>query len=62
VWCFVEPFFTDKQEEERVYFELTAKPDPKPYMLTKIDKPKINEPLRSVLEYARVLRDDRRIK
>jgi hypothetical protein len=62
VWCFVEPFFTDKQDEERVYFELSAKPDPRPYKLKRIDKPKIDEPLKSVLEYAHVLQDDKRLK
>jgi hypothetical protein len=62
VWCFVEPFFTDKQDAERVYFALSAKPEPRPYKLKRIDKPRIDEPLRSVLEYARVLQDDQRIK
>ena len=62
VWCFVEPFFTDKPDEERVYFELSAKPDPKPYKLKKIEKPKIDEPLKSVLEYAHVLQADKKIK
>jgi hypothetical protein len=62
VYCFVKPFFTDKQDEERVYFELAAKPDPRPYKLTKIDKPKIDESLKSVLEYAHVLQKDKRIK
>jgi hypothetical protein len=61
VYCFVEPSAADK-DEERVYFELSAKPEPTKYQLKKIEKPKIAEPLKSVLEYAHVLQADKKIK
>jgi hypothetical protein len=51
-----------KKDEKDVYFELATKPDPKPYKLKKIDGVKIDEPLKSALEYAHVLRDDKRLK
>jgi hypothetical protein len=62
VYCFVEPFFTDKQDEERVYFELSAKPEPTKYKLKKIEGVKIEPTLKSVLEYAYVLQADKKIK
>jgi hypothetical protein len=51
-----------KKDDKDVYFELAGKPDPKAYKLKKIDGVKIDEPLKSVLEYAHVLRDDKRLK
>ncbi len=36
VYCFVEPSEKDKQDEDRVYFELSAKPETMKYKLIKI--------------------------
>jgi hypothetical protein len=62
VYCFVDPTTKDKPDEERVYFELTAKPERRPYKVKKIEGVKIDDTLKSVLEYAHVLRDDKRLK
>ena len=62
MYCIVEPFCTDKRDEERVYFELCAKPEPTKYKLKKIEGVKIEPTLKSLLEYAHVLQADKKIK
>jgi hypothetical protein len=44
-----------KGEDRPVYFELAAKAKPRPYDLTEVEQPKVKEPLRSALHYARWL-------
>jgi hypothetical protein len=51
-----------KKDELGVYFELGPKPDPKPYDLSKVKPAKANEPLKSALERARWLADQKLLK
>jgi hypothetical protein len=60
-YCFVEPKFGDKEDEERVYFELAAKPDPRRYQRKATDI-KADKPLKAVLEFAQVLVNDKLLK
>jgi hypothetical protein len=60
-YCFVEPKFGEKEDEERVYFELAAKPDPKRYQRKATDV-KADKPLKAVLEFAQVLVNDKLLK
>jgi hypothetical protein len=60
-YCFVEPPYSGKEDEERVYFELAAKPDPKRYQRKATDV-KADKPLKAVLEFAEVLVKDKVLK
>jgi hypothetical protein len=52
----------DDEKVEDVYFELSAKPSPRSYDLSTVQPVKAEEPLKSVLEYARILVADKKVK
>ena len=51
-----------KKGDLGVFFEMGPKPEPKPYDLSKVKPAKIDEPLKSVLERARFLADQKLLK
>ena len=51
-----------KKDEPGVFFEMGPKPEPKPYDLSKVKPAKAEEPLKSVLERARFLADQKLLK
>ncbi len=51
-----------KKGEPGVFFEMGPKPEPKPYDLSKVKPSKADEPLKSVLERARFLADQKLLK
>jgi hypothetical protein len=51
-----------KDGETGVFFELAAKPEPKPYDLSKVKPSKADEPLKGVLERARFLADQKLLR
>ena len=61
-YAFVEPAKPDDKQAQRVYFQLAEKLEPHSYHPKPIKGIKADEPLKAVLEYARVLLDDGKIK